>query len=325
MPQILVTIDTEVGELGKDVPSAFEVFIEGKVHNKEVGYRFIIEMLDNYEVKGEFFVDIYPYKQIGEPKFASLCENIVKRGHYVQLHTHPSMIFDKNRIFMHQYSLEEQIKILSIGKEKIKEWIGVYPMAHRAGGYGINGDIFKALEKVEINYDSSYFYGNKNCKFQSNIKNRPFKIGSVIEIPITVFKEVVNYKLFRIDISHGEHFDKLDIRYGITIDEIKKVISKSAEDDIIVLFLHSFNFLTLPYNFRKRRYSKISINEKMIREFENLLRWISLQKNCSFTTINTLRVDFSQNDPYIEIARNGDIVERMYYNFTDRILRIRKT
>jgi len=34
MPQILVTIDTEVGELCKDVPGAFEIFIEGKVHNR---------------------------------------------------------------------------------------------------------------------------------------------------------------------------------------------------------------------------------------------------------------------------------------------------
>lgn len=243
MPQILVTIDTEVGELGKDVPSAFEVFIEGKVHNREVGYRFIMTILDNYGAKGEFFVDIYPYKEIGEHKFASLCENIVKREHYVQLHTHPSTVFDKKRIFIHQYSLEEQIEILSVGEEKIKEWIGKYPIAHRAGGYGINGDTFKALEKVGINYDSSYFYGNKNCKFQSNIKNRPFKVGSIMEIPITVFKKVVNYKLFGIDIYHSEYFNKLDIRYGITIDEIIEVINKSTEDDIIVLFLHSFSFL----------------------------------------------------------------------------------
>ena len=175
-----------------------------------------------------------------------------------------------------------------------------------------------------INYDSSYFYGNENCKFQSNIKNRPFKVRNVIEIPITVFKKVVNQKLFRIDISRWEHFDKLDIRYGVTIDEIREVINKSGKNNIIILFLHSFYFLILTYNFRKRRYGKISVDEDRINEFRNLLKWISLQNNCSFTFIDKLQLDFSQNDTYVEIIRKGSIVEKIYGNFTDRILRIRK-
>jgi len=35
--------------------------------------------------------------------------------------------------------------------------------------------------------------------------------------------------------------------------------------------------------------------------------------------------DFSQKDTYVEIVNKGSIMEKIYGNFTDRILRIRKT
>jgi len=324
MAQILVTIDTEVGELGKDAPDAFEVFIEGKVHNREVGYGFIMDVLDEYGAKGEFFIDIYPYREIGENNFASLCENIVKRGHCVQLHTHPSTLFDKERIFLHQYSLEEQREILLFGKEKLREWIGTYPLAHRAGGYGINEYTFKALEEAGVGYDSSYFYGNKNCKFHSNIKNKPFRIKSVTEIPITVFKRVLRDKLFLINICRREQFNKLDMRYGVTIEEIKEVINKTPGDDIIVLFLHSFNFLDLLYDFRGRKLRRIGIDEEGIKGFENLIIWISSQENCSFITMDRLKVDFSGNDTCVEIVGKGSVVKRICDNFRNKVFRVEK-
>ena len=327
MAQILITIDNEIGERGKYHPDAFETFIEGKVDGKEVGYKFIMDILDKYNAKGEFFVDVYPYKQIGEEKFANLCKNIVKRGYRVQLHTHPSMAFDRERIHMHQYSLKEQIEILELGKEKIKEWTGNYPIAHRAGGYGINEDTFEALSQVGILHDSSYFYGHKNCKFPCDVKNKPFRVGEVTEIPITVFKRVVNRKFLNRNILHREHFQKLDLRYGATVREIKKVVNDSDENAIIILFLHSFNFLNLPYNFRRKEYGTISVNDGMIKDFEELLKWISQPKNCRVTTIDRLKVDFSHDDFCIEnpIRSSVNIKQKIVDNFTNRILKVRRT
>jgi len=323
--QVLITIDTEIGELDKYRPDAFEIFVEGKVNDKEVGYKFIMDILDEYGLKGEFFVDIYPYKQIGEDKFASLCQNITKRGHNVQLHTHPSMFFDKERIYMHQYSLEEQINILSLGKEKINEWVGKYPTVHRAGGYGINEDTLNALEEVGIPYDSSYFYGNGNCKFQSNIRNKPFKIGNITEIPITVFEKIISYDFFGIKIIQRKHFQKLDIRYGATLDEVKNVIiNENGKDAIIVLFLHSFNFLSLPYNFRKKEYGKINVNEKIIRKFKSLLKWIYSQKKCSFATISNLKEAFLKNDACVKITKSENILRKLLNDFANKTLKIRK-
>ena len=325
MPQILITIDTEIGELGKNKPDAFETFIEGKINDREVGYRFIMDVLDKYDIRGEFFVDVYPYEYIGESKFANLCINIAERGHNVQLHTHPAMAFDRKRIYMHQYSFEEQVKILELGKHKIKDWIGKYPIVHRAGGYGINENTFRALEKVGIHYDSSYFYKNTNCKFQTSVKNKLFKVGNIIEIPVTVFEKIVDYKILGIKILNKERFRKLDIKYGATVSEIQEAISKSSKNDIIILFLHSFNFLNLPYNFSRRKYGTISINDMLIEKFKKLLDWISLQENCKFVTFDTLKMDSSQKDAFIKISQEGNILKETYNFFRYKVLKTRKS
>lgn len=312
MAQILITIDTEIGELGKYRPDAFETFIEGKVGGKEVGYKFIMDMLDKYGAEGEFFVDVYPYKQIGEDKFANLCENIGKRGHSVQLHTHPSMAFDRERIYMHQYSLKEQIEILELGKEKIKAWTGKYPIAHRAGGYGINKDTFKALSQVGIPYDSSYFYGNGNCKFQYNVKNKPFRVDEILEIPITVFRKMLNYKFLNITFLHREHFPKLDLNYGATLDEIKRVINESSNDDVMILFFHSFSFLKIKYDFSKNRYAQIGINYDYIEKFKKLMRWISLQSNLKYINIGYGGLKkCCKSDKAITIEKNISLIKEI--------------
>jgi len=325
MSQILITVDTEIGELGKNRPDAFETFIEGKINGREVGYRFIMDVLGKYNVRGEFFVDVYPYEYVGESKFANLCTNITKRGHNVQLHTHPAMAFDRKRIYMHQYSFEEQVKILELGKHKIKEWIGKYPIVHRAGGYGINEDTFRALEEVGIYYDSSYFYRNTNCKFQSSIKNKLFKVGNITEIPVTVFEKIVDYKILGIKVLSQERFRKLDIRYGATVDEIQEVVHKSDKNDIVILFLHSFNFLNLPYNFSKKEYGKISINDILIEKFKKILNWISLQENCRFVTFDKLKLDTSQKDTFIKTLRKGNILQETYNFFRYKALKTRRS
>ena len=206
MPQILFTIDTEIGELTKNEKGAFEIFIEGKIGTKKFGYELIMDLLEKYQAKGEFFVDIYPWRKIGEKKFANLCQKIIKRGHKINLHTHPSKMFDSKRTFMHQYSQKEQIEILKLGKKKIKQWTGKYPLAHRARGYGINQDTFKALKKVNIKYDCSYFYQNKNCHLQTEIVNRPFIHHDILEIPVTVFCRKIKYNLLNFNIKYGKKY-----------------------------------------------------------------------------------------------------------------------
>jgi hypothetical protein len=295
MTKVLITIDTEIGELGENYENPFELLIEGKLNGQKVGYKLIIKMLKKYNAIGEFFVDIYPFQKLGEQKFKKLCQNIVASGHKVNLHTHPSKMFDPNRKFMHEYSLKEQTEILKNGKNKIKEWTGIYPLAHRAGGYGINKNTFKALNQVGIKFDSSYFYKNSNCKYRSSNINNVFKINQITEIPVTTYEQKNQYYIIGIKNFQKTNYQKLDFRYGSNVVEIQKVISQMQKNSTAVIFLHSFNFLNLNYDTKNQKYLKPTINNKLIKDFKNLLKWIKNQKDCEFSTINKLKIDNMQN------------------------------
>jgi len=321
MKQVLITIDTEIGELGKNMTDAFEIFIEGKIDNREVGYRFIMDTLEKYGITGHFFVDVYPFKVLGEEKFRSLAQEIYRRSHCIHLHTHPSTAFDKDRIYLNQYSLEEQVDILKFGSEKIKEWTGRYPIAHRAGGYAINEDTFKALRRANIFYDFSFFYGNQNCKFLRNTVNIPFEVDEVKEIPVTLFEEEADYGFLNLSVLKKKSFKKLDLRYGANLEEIKNVILNS-DDGIFVIFLHSFNFLNLPYNFKENRYHKIGINNGIVGEFENLLKWLILQKDVVFPLIQDIDINDFGKDNVIKTYSKKAILPRIINKFKYKILNI---
>jgi len=322
MKQVLITIDTEVGELGKNIADAFDIFIEGKVDNREVGYKFIMDVLEKNGVAGHFFVDVYPFEIFGAERFKTLTQEIFKRNHSVHLHTHPSTAFDKNRIYLNQYSLGEQVNVLEFGAKKIKEWTGRYPVAHRAGGYAINEDTFSALKQAKIFYDFSFFYKNKNCKLSGNTINSFFEINGVREVPVTVFEKNVCYKFLSFNVFKKKVFEKLDFRYGASLDEIKNVIS-SCDEGIFIIFLHSFNFLNLSYNFKKNRYAKISVNNKMVSEFENLIEWLASQEDIVFPLIQDISFNDYKKDNVIKICAKKALLPRITDKLKDKIFNIR--
>ena len=284
MKQILITCDTEVGELHADRADAFEIFIKGEIEDREVGVKFINDLASKYGAAVEHFVDVYPYERYGECKFERLCSDIIHGRHGVNLHTHPSGRYDKNRKFMWQYSVDEQTEIINFGKQKIKEWIGMDVLAHRAGGYGANDDTIQALKFNGIFIDSSFFYKNENCKINYDYINKASEKNGVLQLPVSVYEKQKRYSFIKTKSS----FQKFDFRYGSGVDEILKAIDLMPENCIIVLFLHSFNFLNLKYNFKDKKYIKISINDKLINEYKRLLASIADKTECKFTSIKDL-------------------------------------
>ena len=78
---------------------------------------------------------------------------------------------------MWQYSVDEQTEIVNFGKQKIKEWIGIDALAHRAGGYGADDNTMQALKFNDIFIDSSFFYKNENCKINYDYISHPKKMA----------------------------------------------------------------------------------------------------------------------------------------------------
>lgn len=156
----------------------FDTYIIGRVgpDNREVGIPLIMDLCEKHGVKATFFVDVFGYRIHGEEKMTDIVRGIVARGHDVQLHTHPAWDFSHldnksfgrqtysygvhspRKLFMRNYGLEQQIAMLREGIEKLAEWTGERPVAHRAGGYGANYDTLAAVGKVGIFIDASMFW-----------------------------------------------------------------------------------------------------------------------------------------------------------------------
>ncbi|SEO72317.1 hypothetical protein [Propionispora vibrioides] len=300
MKRILVTCDTEIGEL-TNIDNAFEIFIEGNVLSKTVGYTFINEIANEYKAIVTHFVDVYPCETIGDKKFAALCSSIMENGHKIELHTHPSRKFNLRRRYLHQYNEKEQQKIISFGKKKIYEWTGYETKVHRAGGYGINRDTFKVLESEGIIIDTSYLQGNEACLYRDGRYNAPFLVNGIIEIPITVYRRDTIYW----PMISRKYYQKLDFRYGSTAQEILSVISRMPLDSVIVLFLHSFNFLKIPYNFRTKKYGEITINDKLIEEYHKVLQGIKQNEDCVFCSFSDINLDEQYDDFLVHIRQGG--------------------
>jgi hypothetical protein len=269
--KILITVDTEVGEGAKFIKDGFEKFILGEVGEEYFGVPKIVETLDEFEIKAEFFTDVYEYKFFGESKYNKLCNYLNERGHGVQLHTHPSYAYDLNRVNMYEYSLEEQITIIKEGKELIKKWIGEYPIAHRAGNYGADNNTLIALKYNGIQCDSSYFYSHRNCNMKLPVINDPINYEGILEIPVTVIEK--RLEIFGFKLPCKKRWIKLDIDLMTLEELINGITNLLNKYKYTVLFLHSFSFIET----NMPKYDHCVQNIKSINKFRDLL--VFLKKN----------------------------------------------
>ena len=288
MKYILISCDTEVGEIGMEsnIPEAFEYFIEGKINHQILGYKRINDIAEKYSARVDHFIDIYPYERYGESKYIDLCNNILQSGHFVHLHTHPSGKYDPSRRLMHQYALDEQKKIIEFGCKTIEKWTGKKPVAHRAGAYGADENTLKALADFDIIIDSSFNKGSSKSRIKYPYVNAIQTYNNIYQIPVTIFQKTTVYKPF--DILSRKRNQKFDFRYGSNANELLKVIDLCPDSSVITIFLHSCNFLTIPYYYRKKRFGKIEPDNQLIEDYESLLSGIQSMSEVTFSNADTL-------------------------------------
>jgi peptidoglycan/xylan/chitin deacetylase (PgdA/CDA1 family) len=251
---IIFTVDVE-GVTGKN---AVDKMIYGKLEDgNEYGIPLLIDLLDKYNIKGIFFVDIAEAWDYGEEKIVDVLRYIKGRNHDVGVHIHPDHMKDTNKRFLWQYDEDEQREMITKCSEFYQKAIGEKPIAFRAGRYGLNNTTLDILDELGYKLDFSEFYGKKNCKISPHITcNKITRYKNIIEVPVTTYKSFGFGKYFR--------FDKIDV--SMRLSEFKYIMDKIQGDssvDIISMFAHSFSFLTWrkhPDNpkFNKKEFAKIT-------------------------------------------------------------------
>ncbi|GEM_PF-1623099 len=263
---LIPTIDVEAIKNLK-YQGDFNQLILGRTDQGQWGVEKIMEVLKRNNAGASFFVDFAEYPKY--PKnFQSLSKSILRNGFDVQLHIHPQFCADINRPLMHHYSLEEQIKIIEQCQTFYYQCCDTSAKAFRAGGYGADQNTLIAIAQNQIQIDSSYYFNHPWCKLNNLPLNVPSQINDIIEIPITVFHNRIEYTFVNKPIiKKMREFRKLDLDLNNT-ETIKKALIalKNVSIPIVILFMHSFSLIK-----RNVRRTIISMDINKLKRFENTL------------------------------------------------------
>jgi hypothetical protein len=166
--KVQYTVDTELSlklfQEGASAQENFDSSIAGKCRDGEFGIFYQMDRLEAYGLKGVFFVDPFPALVYGPGVIARIVEPILKRGHEVQLHIHTEWLeFARGHELEHlrgrniaDFPLDDQIRLLDQARALLMIAGAPKPTAFRAGNFGANDDTLRALNAINVRYDSSF-------------------------------------------------------------------------------------------------------------------------------------------------------------------------
>ncbi len=204
--RVYITIDTECAEeRGAAPPVGYDLRVWGRFANQRraLGIELIMDELERHDLRGTFFTEALGAAYFGEPGLAEVCRALVRRGHDVQLHTHPRQAHANWRTLgeapadddLGNYPIDAQVELLRRGIA-ILERCGVPAgsvLAFRAGNFGASNSTWEAIARaglvVSSNYNPCYF--DKRCKMRIARPSAGLFLAEhgVWELPITNFIE----------------------------------------------------------------------------------------------------------------------------------------
>ncbi|MBI5747762.1 MAG: polysaccharide deacetylase family protein [Nitrospinae bacterium] len=287
---LLITIDTE--NPYKDTP--MEDWIYCNFNGECFGIERIMNALDKHGIRGTFFVDVYERYNSGNEKIADVCRLIDKKGHDVELHTHP---VEGN---LSDMPFEKQKEIISDGVKFISSILNKSPVAHRAGSYMADLDTLKALKENGILIDSSNFFEVSPLGIT---KNRAIFYDGVFEIPVTYFHvpfkpiiKLIGKTLGRKIFYNGNC--KYDINW-CSLSGLKSMIERYRRADvrIVNLFMHSFSFIDEESQF---------INIHDLNKFEEVIAYLKNLEGINFITMREAATRFQSDLSFKKYILNGN-------------------
>ncbi len=281
--QVFFTVDVEIWPGGwTDIdgrfPDAFQRYIYGPTPFGPQGLPLKLKVLRDHGLKGVFFVEPVFSARFGLAPLQEVVGLIHEGGQEVQLHVHAEWL-DEARVpivarppagkvqHLSLLSLEHQTELIGWSRKRLAEAGAPHANAFRAGSFMFNRDTLRALEANGLGIDSSYnhyFQGPASgiVEPQSQIPILPFRVGNVVEVPVTVYRDL------------PFHFRPVQLK-GCSLAEMKSVLNKAADagHSTIVIVSHSFELLD------RRDYSR---DETVVQRFLGL---------CEFLARNTDRFE----------------------------------
>jgi peptidoglycan/xylan/chitin deacetylase (PgdA/CDA1 family) len=284
MVQVFLTIDTECSMGGawenpQNKPVDPERSVLGKIGAEYYGVPRIMDILEQYDLRGTFFIEVFAALNGFRNDLAGAYTRIVERGHDVQLHLHPIHYYYRmvregrlrtedlpaSKDMIGAQPLTVQVELLREGISLFRDLVGRPPVAFRAGNFGASMTTLAALQEVGIRLDSSFnaAYLHTACKLDSRgAINRPWQHGALWEIPVTTFETGV-WGL--------RALKPLNIN-AVSLWEMKSVLAQAEHVGLsaVTFIAHSFSlFKSADIQFRRMRPDSL-----VLRRFQGLCRFL---------------------------------------------------
>jgi peptidoglycan/xylan/chitin deacetylase (PgdA/CDA1 family) len=288
MLDVYLTIDAECSMGGAwnspgTEPVPPERAILGRAGPHRYGTPLIMDILEAHGLRGVFFAETFASEVVGDGPLAHAYQEILARGHDVQLHLHPVFHYyaslEHGRIAPSEVpypiddlgarSLDVQLELIGEGMATFRRLLGRSPVAFRAGNYEASDTTLTALGRLGIRYDSSFnaaYQGTSYRISNPGSVNSPWEAGPVREIPVTVFSTGA---------GRFSALKPLEIS-AVSFLEIRKVLEQAERLGLgtVTMVLHSFRlFKTADAQFTRLRPDRL-----VIRRLRRLCRFLTDQR-----------------------------------------------
>jgi hypothetical protein len=322
--KVFLTIDTEVYPLSpgwkeSSLQQDIQRDIYGRAGSGESGLLYQIRLLNNYGLRGVFFVEPLfassPF--VGMEPLRTIVSEIQDSGHDVQLHLHPEWtpyipaLSHIEAVPMANLKGDEQLDLFRVGISNLQAVGAVTPCAFRAGDFSANLDTLKAALEAGITFDSSYTYDSNargTCKLADATPPllQPERVAGICEVPMSFFED------------RPSHFRHAQV-CAASFRELRAALEQAFDDGwgTFVILSHSFEFI------RGRRSGRAPSQRRIVRRrFEDLCRFLSENsarfQTCVFQGLEPSDVQAEQPKNMLK----GGIVRTMFRNAEQAAARI---
>lgn len=207
MLDVFITVDTELWPSDPDfsewprrdqldLAREMRRDIYGVTAEGEFGLRFQLDLLHRHGLKAVFLTEALFASVVGLAPLREIVALVQDAGQEVQLHLHTEWLrIAPNEILpgrlganIRDFTLDEQVLLLSRGAENLKQ-CGVSSLrAYRAGNFGANEETLRALHRIGIEFDTSHSasYLGGACHLEGLGRlSASREVHGVIEVPVT--------------------------------------------------------------------------------------------------------------------------------------------
>jgi hypothetical protein len=264
--RVFITIDTELMWRHHVAGLDAAAILQRSLEPAGVGVGWQLGQLKAHGLKACFFVDPMPALVYGLDPIKRITAAILEAGQEVQLHLHPNWAgahagdggSTHAPFELIDYSLDEQIKLLSGAADMLVAAGAPEPIAFRSGSYSANDDTLTALARLGFAYDSSHNGSDHPWPSAIDLPETqiaPIEHLGIIEVPVTLIEDQK---------GHLRHFQICALSAG----EMKAALDHAVAQDHAAVTIVS-------HGFELANRAGTRPNAVHVRRFETLCRMLA--------------------------------------------------